>query len=104
MGKLEEWREQWNNGDIKFVPDLFALAEAQEKEIENLRQYYNLWLECQRYLQENKIIIENKQKHDAADLMEMKSEGLLTEDEYWSRFKEDEAFSAFMKKMENRNL
>lgn len=26
MDQIAEWKEQWNNGDVKFVPDLFELV------------------------------------------------------------------------------
>ena len=34
--KLEEWKERWNNGDMKFVPELFELVEQQQKEIDRM--------------------------------------------------------------------
>jgi uncharacterized membrane protein YgaE (UPF0421/DUF939 family) len=29
--KLKEWKERWNNGDTKFVPELFELVEELER-------------------------------------------------------------------------
>jgi hypothetical protein len=38
--KLKEWKEQWNNGDTKFVPELFELVYELKEE--------NLTLWCQK--------------------------------------------------------
>ena len=29
--QLKEWRERWNNGDVKFVPELFDRLETSDK-------------------------------------------------------------------------
>lgn len=36
--KAKEWREQWNDGYIKFVPELFEMVEELEKENKNLNK------------------------------------------------------------------
>jgi len=29
--QIKEWRERWNNGDVKFVPELLERLEAEDK-------------------------------------------------------------------------
>lgn len=36
--EIDEWKEQWNNGDVKFVPELFELAEDLLSTHERLRE------------------------------------------------------------------
>ena len=31
--KLNEWRERWNNGDVKFVPELLDMFEKYDREM-----------------------------------------------------------------------
>lgn len=38
--KIKEWKERWDNGDAKFVPELFELVEELQEE--------NLTLWCQK--------------------------------------------------------
>lgn len=40
MDKLQEWKDQWNNGDVKFVPELFELVEELQKELEAWRKEF----------------------------------------------------------------
>lgn len=49
--KLKEWKEQWNNGDVKFVPELFELVEQLQEE--------NLTLWCQKNGLEKALRIAN---------------------------------------------
>lgn len=35
--KLKEWKDQWNNGDVKLVPELFELVEELLEEVEAWR-------------------------------------------------------------------
>lgn len=37
MDKIKEWKERWNNGDVKFVPELFELVEELKEEIQELK-------------------------------------------------------------------
>jgi hypothetical protein len=34
MDKIQEWKDQWNNGDVKFVPELFELIEDLKKSVD----------------------------------------------------------------------
>lgn len=36
MNNINEWKERWNNGDNKFVPELFELVERYEKALEEI--------------------------------------------------------------------
>lgn len=35
---LKKWREEWNNGDVKFVPELFEMAENLQKKNARLNE------------------------------------------------------------------
>lgn len=31
--QIPDWKDRWNNGDVKFVPDLFELTDELQKKI-----------------------------------------------------------------------
>ena len=37
--QLEEWRERWNQGDTKFIPELFELAEHYQNTIQEVAEW-----------------------------------------------------------------
>lgn len=100
--KLALWRNLWSQGDFQFVVELFELVEIQEKEIRRLAEVEKQFNDLNKELEGNRILLENKRVHDQMDLVEMRKERIITTDEYWTRFQEDEAFERFMAMMEKR--
>lgn len=37
--QLKEWRERWDQGDAKFIPELFELAERYQDVIQEVAQW-----------------------------------------------------------------
>lgn len=37
LPQFSEWKERWNNGDIKFVPELFEIVDHLQKEITEIK-------------------------------------------------------------------
>jgi len=37
--QLKEWRERWDQGDTKFIPELFELAERYQDVIQEVAQW-----------------------------------------------------------------
>jgi hypothetical protein len=36
--QIEEWKEQWNNGDVTFVPELFKLVEDMTEAVDQWKE------------------------------------------------------------------
>lgn len=102
MGKFEEWKERWTAGDTTFIPDLFDYAEDQASEILRLQEYELMFTNLEKEVEDTRIMLENKRIHDQRDLIKMQKEGLISTDEYWTRFNEDQAFERFMSKMDKQ--
>ncbi len=39
--QLREWRDRWDQGDTKFVPELFERVERYEKALKEIKTYSN---------------------------------------------------------------
>jgi hypothetical protein len=71
--QLEEWKDRWNHGDVKFVPELFELVENMMQAVEDWkeqtiknRKYYKEYHErsIKQLQEQNRLLTEQLAKVD----------------------------------------
>jgi hypothetical protein len=51
----QEWRDRWNNGDVKFVPDLFDALSERDREVDRLKQDHKAYKETSEEIHQSFI-------------------------------------------------
>lgn len=87
--KLKEWKDQWNHGDVKFVPDLFELTMDLLFENERLKDQFSKDKELEHHLyrqleEQNKLLMDQLMKvHDTRTTTEIFIPAANITEEVW---------------------